>query len=664
MTAKITLEFDDQTAPGFQSLVKSLQTSEQATGEMTQAASVNNQAMAQMQNQHALTAQALKANTAAVIANRDSWIENANAMFEFGRNLTDVGLKVGGAAIATAKYTAAVAEAKAGVDAKRLALRQLGLRLLGIGRPVLGATLAFKGFAAIADRTGKRVVAVSDDVSEATRRLAAEVTAGHKTIQEVLDETGASLEELGLKAETNYTRMSEATSKMARSVGRDLKLVLQEAFELTGIPERARENWEALDERFTQFAENTESNAELVREAFDKLLGRSTELRKEQEKLAEIAEREEPMRKRAQQFEKTLARESELETELADIRRLGTREEVQNRLTAERQKREELIKSFEFRGDVEKASNARVRALLRQEEALRQKSLDQVKEIAKAQADFMQKIHEKELKDAEEAQAKAVELRRQAAEKLKQIEEEFQRGQDSLATQEELKIIELAKKRQELIGDREEQILQLEKEAARVRAREAIANSKSEEETIRLAFALTRELRELDLAHDLAMKDKKAAAARAAAEKEIEAERQKIEALKGLRNAQGQNAFQSIAARQSRADIIKELARRHQTGVVTIQRQLQSGKINGVEVQKVQADLAARQILQAQKQGRVSKEAFRALGEQAKQTQEQIKLNEEMINQFGEFREFMNQINKTNKGQQQRLRAQRKGLRG
>lgn len=683
MVAKFTLEFDDQTEPGFRNLVKNFESAAKGSNEFTGAAQGNNQALIVMQQQQTATVAAIQQNTLAIQQNRDSWIEVTNTMFEFGRNAGAVLGKVKNLTVGMTDQAVQLGIVESRGAAAALVAKSLALRMAGIAAPVAVATAGWKAYTGILKATGKEVKAVD----QANQHLADSINSGHKTVQQVVDETGKSFDDLGLKVETNWDRVRQSTNKTASLIGSDLSSIASEAVKLTGIPAAASAIWEEVDAEATRFTDNYRKNLEIIEEGWDSLMGRSTELRREQEKLAEIAEREAPMRKRVRDFEAGIQRQAQLERELHDIARIENQKEIQNRLTSEREKREIAIREGKFRGDVEESTNARIKALIQQQESLRLEHLRKMKaaneKAAQEQERLRVEAHQKLIQQWQE-EAKA---REELLQKQQRIENAFREGSNSLVAQQKLQIIEMAKARQQMVEKEKinhQVILDLDKEAARVRAEEALASAETEEEVLRIRYQLTRELRDLDFQHKVETERRKIEAAEKAAKEEVEAENKKIDAIKALRNKQGQNAFESIAKSQSKDDVLKEITRRRlaksreddpdlsparrRRKDIEIRRQTlqqaRSGQINPGEIARVQGDLAAKQVLHLNKQGKLSKEVLTSLAEQAKTFGEHAKLQEELVQQNQEIQNYLRQQQNQARSRQQRTQSQRRGTRG
>lgn len=684
MAAKITLEFDNETGPGFQKLIKSIEATEGASNELTMAGAQTNAMMQEMANQQMAISNAIENHTVATLgAAKQGFVQTTNAMFDFARNMK---------ATANTVYEFGDAVQEKVID--HVQRRGAGAVILSlasafgkVGPQVIAAKLALGGFNKLMDATGQRVTAVTGQVSDEVQHLVDAVNRGHMTVQQLQEETGASLDELGLKAETNYTRYSDAVSKMAGSVKDDLGSIggrmAETVFLWPGAIDDAKNAWDELDKRLTDFADNAEENAELIRDAFDKIMGRDSDQRREQEKLAEKNALEEPMRKRIREFEKGLEEQAKLERELHDISRLESQKDVEAALQAERQKREAMVGTVAYRGELEKASKARIEALVKQGEAIRMEG------IRRREAEE-QKVDESRRKAMKEHQAlirkqlvEETQLREEAARRQQEIRETYHQERRSLLTQEKLQVIEAAKVRQEIIGDREDKILLLEREAARVRAQELEANAKTEEDIIRAQMGLQRELRDLDFQHEMNMRRKKAAAAEEAAKKELEVERQKIDAMKGLRDDQGRNLLEHVAGKQSPEAVLQELTRRRlaesrqqDPNLGRDQRlrmdrsirqqtaqQFRAGQIPSDQVGRVQMDLASRQILLARSQGKVSDLVVKTLSEQARVSSNQMEINQHVEEQLAGINQHLQGVQSAQRGQQGRLRSQRAGMR-
>ena len=94
------------------------------------------------------------------------------------------------------------------------------------------------------------------------------------------------------------------------------------------------------------------------------------------------------------------------------------------------------------------------------------------------------------------------------------------------------------------------------------------------------------------------------------------------------------------------------------------QRDFQQGKVSPATVAKAQSDLAAREIMRANAQGKVSQGVMKALGEQAKTSGEQISLMQEMESQLRDLQQVQRSQQEAVKGARQRSRNDRRSTRG
>lgn len=684
MVARITLEYDDQTSAGFQQLVKNFEASEVAAHGLAVAADANNQSLAMMQQQHMATVAAIEQTTLAVQANRDSFIETANEVFEFTGNVIGLGAAAVGTTAALAKKYTRLVETKTGLNLTAAAAQQLALRVAGIATPVAVAVGGLKTMNVILEHTGKKVIAVN----KAHKDLADQINNGSKTIQQVVEETGKSMEELGLKAQNNWTTVREESGKTGKMVGQDLKFLAQGLGEVTGVTELVKGAWKSLDKTTTEYVKNWKVGMDVIRGGMDDLMGRSTELRKIQEKLAEQAAFEAPFRKRFKLHREGVEREVALEKEISEFRELQSHADVDRALVAEREKLNAALRSKNIKEGWEEDTQAKIEALMRQhleiDKKAKEEKIRNAKEVAEAAEKAAKDRAEAEEKAAKEAAEAEKKNREEALQAWQDQMREIARGREELALQERQHSRELNIERLERAKDQESRITEIQKNALRERADLELSFAAAASEAERIKWNLNRDLRELDHQHALAMEEKKAKAAEKAAQAAVDAERAKVDAIKGLRDGQGKNAFEHLAGKQSPQDVMAEIARRRieearqqnpdrgreaqrraERGIRQgVMRDFQSGNIDPGQIAKVQADLASSQILAGQKQGVFSKETMKSFSEQAKTFVEMSNLQSELAQQQQEFQAFMQQTRATTKGTGQRLRAQRRGMRG
>lgn len=645
MAARITIEYDDQTSQGFQSLVRNFEKAEGAATGLAVAGNQTNAVMEQMVREQMAIASAIEQHTVATLgAAKRGFMEVTNTMFDFIRNMRAAGKSV-------IEFGDSVKDGIIHHIERRgaaSAVISLASAFGRIGPQVVGARLALGAFHTLLDKTGNKVVAVSDDVSTEVKNMANAINSGHKTIQEVQEETGHSLEELGLKAETNYTRYKAAVGNFASSVGSDLaelgKAVADQHLVYPGALSDAKEFWGKLDKEATRWTDNLEENLEYGLELWDKYYNDiDPEIRKQKNKLDKKNELERPMRERIEAFEKTVQREMELQRELTDISRLETKEQVQTALSAERQKREAWTTSIQYRGRIEQRSQARIRALLKQEEALRVNHLNKMKaENEKVLADRLQ-AQKKWLTELRKSQQEEQQIRQEALKKQQELEEAHKKGQDQLNLEIKLQAIENTKQKVLAQGGSVKDMLFFDKQAAIERAKLATKSAKDEVEKARVASDLKIELLRLEQQAYRESESKKTEATKEAQRAQAEARKEAMERLKNQRDGAGRNLLEQEMAEQDRGDVVKEIARRRLAqqkqmnpslgpeGQRRLERSVnkramqdaQRGLLQNREIAQAQRNLAVATAKKDGKQGNINSMVFDVIVQQARQAQQQ-----------------------------------------
>lgn len=691
--AKITLEVDDRTAAGFQSYIQNVAASDQETKQLTQTHQQLADAVNLLTQQQAQQILATQQQTVAIAENRQGFMEWSNTVVEFTRNVRD-------ATAATANWLeekiwdrAQWTAAQYGINLTTTALTSLAARAVGVSAPLLAIRaelfLVEKAFEA----TGKKIVAMEGPSSAAAKRLAAEINSGMSTVEEVVERTGKSMDELGLKVESNADRIGVAFDELERTVSRHAGNIW-DAF-MAPIPiveETYTATVEHMEKRFGQFTQFTIENTQAITDSINEWMGLNSEHVREQEKFFENEERLAEVRAEYRKFEQDLQKTVEMRRELAEVSQIASQQELEAARTAERQKREEMIRTGEWTEENRKRHFKILEAFADRELSLEREKARRAAEYEKEMMEAERKFREDHLQWIQKREERAAEQRR----KIREEEAEYQKVLDetrkeAVASQQN-RNIELIKSRlereMELEEDfnerRQELITELEKQAILNRAAAETNATEDRIEQARIAARAYQDLLDLELAHKIKVEDEKSKAAQKAAQLEIEAERKKIDAIKALRNEQGQNAFESFAGNQSPQKVLEEITRRRlaesrqenpnvgrerrrQLDRQIRQQTLQdarTGKINPGEIARVQGDLAARQILQLNKQGKLAQETMTTLREQAKTFAEQAKVQEEIIQQQREIQEFQRQQQNEARERRGRANAQRRGTRG
>lgn len=389
--------------------------------------------------------------------------------------------------------------------------------------------------------------------------------------------------------------------------------------------------------------------------------------------------------KEIQDFQQNLQNTMQLQETLRQAGELRTQKEVQAALDAEMKKRESIKGTNLWTKEQKELS-------FQMESTLRNRMVEITRET-----------EQKKKEAIEQATREAADMRKQALEREQQMRREWHEEEQKMR-EEARRIAEAhADSQREIMEDTErhameywrnrlkddknghEKLRKLERESAEFRHKIALETAKDEETVIRLQNQLARELRDIDHRAEMAADAQQVEAKRKAAQEEIDIERKKIDQIKGMRDAQNKNVFESLTGAQDpkkvqEALLQKRLAEsrqeqpdlsRHQRQQqdrlirrMTAQGRTQTGdKTSEAEVSRVQADLAANQTMQAAKTGKVSKETIKAMAEQAKEMKELADFQEEMAKQLGEIQEAGKSQQQRTRERTERLRAQRRAMR-
>lgn len=439
-----------------------------------------------------------------------------------------------------------------------------------------------------------------------------------------------------------------------------------------------------LDPVIKQINIEWKAGVERTRALRDSMLGMSTESRK----LTGELQRQADGWKHLKQLRGNYEQEKKAERELAELAKIRTKEEADNAVRAQQEVVARVNTSKKATEEAKQAENAKLIALEKhrdkviadlaaQREAERKQAIERETELRKQAA-------ERELQMQREQYEEERKMREEAAEHERRIREARAEGERSLMDDLERQDRDFWRQRLTAKEGNEERLVELEKETAKRRHEIALKGATDEEEIIRANYALERELREIDHNHEMALEAKKIDAARKAAEAKVQAEKEKIEKIKALTDSEGKNLFQQQMGKQGPQQVVEELARRRFEAAqkerpnmsqeaqlrlmrglrMQTARDLQSGLIDANQVARVQSDLASKNILAGAKQGKVTQDMIRVLADQAKTVQDQINFNEEMSQRLANLEGAAKSQQQTTQQQAQRLRAQRRAIRG
>lgn len=547
----------------------------------------------------------------------------------------------------------------------------------------------------------------------------------NKTLQKVTEATGQSLDGMGLKASSNASEIGEAWDRLSNRLSEPFRhgkqafmdwwnssSIVQDALDslsqgaenfetnVSGILDSIGDDW---DELRVQVARVGGANAEEYRKEIK-------ELRKLEEARSRVAEAQE---KSAAHFEKlgqlnrALQEEVKWRNELERVQNLN-KNQLDAELTLIQERAGKAAAAGQFLGKTEQEYTQLFWALHNRRKELQKQEVENSKKLAKEHAEWLKQNRERQIAEEDQAAQRRLEIEQEHLAKVKQLRE--QAAQHAINTSLNIKqeIFKNIDARLQHEADAITKAVENERSADRdvtalIRKREDKWNTLYESRREQIKNTLDAELQAADSEYEkreslhkarvnlykLDAEEKRAAEARKvadaemAAKREFEVERKKIEAIKGLRDNQGKNLFEHLAGKQGPQAVFEEITRRrlaesHQknpnaTGEQRlredrairqkVQREFAQGKVSPAEIAKVQADLAARQILAANAQGKVSQRMMQGLREQAKTSAETIALQQEMEQQLEQLEKVQNAQQQAVRGSRQRMRGKRAGFR-
>lgn len=671
MAATITLEVNDKTAEGFASFIRNLEAGERETGQFTETTSELARAVNVLSEQQAQQIMLAREQTVAIRQNRDSFVEWSNELVEFTRNVKN-------AASATGEWLGDKAQwvaAKTGVDLTTAALSSLAARALRVGGPLLGAKIAAEGLGLAFENTGEKIVAMEGPSSAAARRLAAEINSKLSTVEEVLERTGKTMEELGLRVESNADRIGESFGELKTTAGTASR-ELWDAF-MAPLP-IVKQTYEAaveeMESKFAEFTRNTIENANAVTDAINEMRGLDADHVRSQKEFFANEERLKEVRAEYRGFEADLQRTADRRRELGEISRIATREELEAVRQSERTKRDELLATDQWTDAARDRHFARLEALTERELAL---------ETEKRQAILQgtRQMHENARKLEEESFNFRKRLdEEESARRQKFLEEEYAFREEihKILGEDDAKFanrnIELMKSRieREKVDERAKinAIAQLEQQAIMNRSAAEVSATADRIEQARIAARAIAEIQDVELRRKIEIeretariekeaREKSLAEAREKFMQEVELLQQKLTEEKRLREGgPSQSEFQRIAGSFG-ADQVREeiVANRLQGGARAgrdgqgrklteaeirrmVIREMRSGQIDQKEVQAAQVDLVQQTAVQGAKTGKLSKSTAQALHSAATNIEQQngeLDRHEQEIQRINEF---------------------------
>lgn len=735
MVARLIVEFDDQTAPGFEQLLENLESTDKSAEtvgaefaevqkrltETTKEADALRQSLANMETQNLQLAESLKA-----VHQENAFFRGA--MQEAGRATASAGgdylkfrlelflLKTAAKAAATQLTGMAATAAAAVAPAVTVATVAIG---------------TYKTLNFVLENTDQRFAAIRNSgtiayTDEVTRAIREQTGINAKNneelirqlnnlkslegqtnsygdamarLQKISETTGQSLEDLGVRAESNASRIGDAFDRLGDRISEPFErssLFIKDWWESSSLVQSALNAAEgaatdfskgfarsfdtmgdALDEFRVQFGRTIGTNEDEYRKEIQML----REMEEATERVAKAQERSAAHFQALKEANRGIEKWSEMQKELSRISKLRS-DEIDGEIHKLNGWAGQMSAAGTFAGDNQKKYTELVMALHRRREAALKEEAEAAERAAERQADAQEKLAEKLSslrKTAEE------EIKKQA-EAMREFAEETARGKEELLLQERDQRREMEIEHLKTVKDTEKQILELRKQSLEERMQLELKHADTAEERARIEWQHKKQLRELDHQHAIDTLNKQNREAEEAVKKAVDAEREKIDAIKNLRNKESQSLFEEIAAKQSPEKVLEEItkkrleesrqkspqlkegsdARRRMDRTVReqVRRQAQRGELGEGEVGQARNRLAQQTVRQLDKQAGLNKEFMVALEEQAKAHAAKSQFDEEVASKIEVIQETLREIQGTTRGREQRLRSQRRSVRG
>lgn len=456
MPATLTLQFDDEASPAFETLVKNIARSGDASNELQGELDKLREELDALKasGEHAAESQSSLNSevheTAVVVEESGRAMERTLAVMGFlGRNAFEL-------AKTYAEYRLAKQRMTAAHDAFNFAARGTIGYVTGLGTGVTGAYVAYKSLIGIMSSTGRVFLDIetgAEATSDAFRKMQNEARELGISVEKHIRNSGQTLEDFGVRVESNLNRQVDAVSKLAKESARPFMDFGRyfKAGVVDPVVEFTEGQWKEFDRQMTLragfFVENVGMMTTLVREfqaATVEAQGGSGEAYKREIELLE---------KQYEITEKLKKQNADNRDDFARARAIN--EAVENAISAEElqlrlrnanveQIREEVQQTKEMMGklaqqgrlDEELAKDMEGRLVW-----LAKRERELIAETAKARNDALLKTFEAQQRYAEEQDRKA---RQSVSDEMRQYQQdrEDRRRADEQASKERMREIE------------------------------------------------------------------------------------------------------------------------------------------------------------------------------------------------------------------------------
>lgn len=638
MAVNLTLGFQDQYSAGFQQLTAEMEAQEKATQKLAAATQEHNNALARMSKEH------------------------ANANSQMSKGVGQLRQASGSLDVALGKNSKSLKEAGLSMGAAGTAARIAGGNIGGI----VGQLTGIQG-------TGEAAA-------------------------KVLQKYGGTLAKAGAIAGVAYGSFKLVQHLVPHIVEDSTNAVM----------DRWNKTWE-------KGKKNLQENFAWLKDVRAAVSG----LSEEQRKLMNINEQQAESWKRLREFKATTDKEIASQREIQEIQKIGSQQAINLAIQEQEQKLASLAAQDDAEEKVIKEAEARYKALLQQREAItiehqnkleafsRESSERERQRNAGAAArerrdiEYTSDLQMKKWQEEWNFKVQLNRLREQAevSEKdrnIKLIQERITQKIDA-EKEADLKAADSAEDRRRIEVEAERKKLSAIKDLDRqsILNRAALETKATEDkaEQARIAARTIEELREMEFRHAMEFEQKKVAAAKEAAEREYQIEREKLDKIKALTDKQGKNVFQNLMGQQAgrkddqgRSVLFEEMVRQRMAAAkqadpdMSRQQEMQMNRFirrmtargltttgeqtSQAETQRVMSDLAANSVLKGAAQGKVNQQFVKVAAEQAKSELEQRRFNEETARQLQELQNANKTAAQLSQQQTERLRAQRRAIRG
>ena len=267
MPATITLQFDDEASPGFEKLVKNISAGGDASSELQAELEKLRAELDDVRkaNEHVAESQsAVKSEvqqTQVVVQESSRTWESTLVTLEF------VARNVYGLAKSYAEFRVATQGVQVAQSVVSAAIRSSIGYATGLGTAVTGTYLAYRGMNEILERTGRRLIDVESlgsDVSQEFVEMQQQARNLGISVEEHIGNAGKTLEDYGVKVQTNADRINAAFGRLGKEAARPFSEIgsyIHEWWESSNV---FLDAWKELDQQVTYGSDNMVENLGMI----------------------------------------------------------------------------------------------------------------------------------------------------------------------------------------------------------------------------------------------------------------------------------------------------------------------------------------------------------------------------------------------------------------